>query len=102
MGHRTPELDNKIEDSTDIREPAEYKVVLHNDNYTTMEFVINILTTVFNKSQEEANRIMLNVHKKGLGVCGIYTQEIAETKVFVVHQMAIQSNFPLKCSMEKL
>ena len=102
MSYRTPGFENKIEDSVEVREPAEYKVLLHNDNYTTMDFVIKVLKTVFNKSQEEANRIMLNVHKKGVGVCGIYTHEIAETKVHVVNQMAIHNNFPLKCSMEEL
>ena len=102
MSFRTPESENSLEDSIETREPGEYKVILHNDNYTTMEFVIKVLTSVFNKSHEEANRIMLNVHKKGIGVCGIYTHEIAETKVYIVNQMAIHNNFPLKCSMEEL
>ena len=65
-------------------------------------FVVKVLTSVFNKSHEEANKIMLNVHKKGIGVCGIYTHEIAETKVYIVNQMATHNNFPLKCTMEKL
>ncbi len=102
MSYRAPEFENRIEDSIEVREPSEYKVLLHNDNYTTMDFVIEVLRTVFNKSQEEANRIMLNVHKKGVGICGIYTHEIAETKVYIVNQMAIHNNFPLKCSMEEL
>jgi ATP-dependent Clp protease adaptor protein ClpS len=102
MSSRNPESENSLEDSIETREPVEYKVILHNDNYTTMEFVVKVLTSVFNKSPEEANRIMLNVHKKGIGVCGIYTHEIAETKVYIVNQMAIHNKFPLKCSMEEL
>ena len=102
MSFRNSESENSLEDSIETRKPVEYKVILHNDNYTTMEFVIKVLTSVFNKSHEEANRIMLNVHKKGIGVCGIYTHEIAETKVHIVNQMAIHNSFPLKCSMEEL
>ena len=102
MSFRTPEFENSIEDNIEISEPGEYKVLLHNDNYTTMEFVVTVLKSVFHKSNEEANQIMINVHKKGIGVCGIYTQEIAETKVYIVNQMATHNNFPLKCSMEEL
>ena len=102
MSFRTPEFENSIEDSIEIREPGEYKVLLHNDNYTTMDFVVKVLKSVFHKSNEEANQIMFNVHKKGIGICGIYTQEIAETKVYIVNQMATHNNFPLKCSMEEL
>jgi ATP-dependent Clp protease adaptor protein ClpS len=82
-------------------EPPMYRVVLHNDDYTTMEFVIEILAAVFRKTCGEAMRIMLNVHEQGVGVCGIYTFEIAETKVDTVHLLANESGFPLKCSMEK-
>ena len=102
MSFRTPEFENSIEDSIEIREPGEYKVLLHNDNYTTMDFVVKVLKSVFHKSNEEANQIMLNVHKKGIGMCGIYTQEIAETKVYIVKQIADHNNFPLKCSMEEI
>ena len=102
MSFRNLASENSVEDSIEINEPDEYKVLLHNDNYTTMDFVVKVLTSVFNKSHEEANRIMLNVHKKGIGVCGIYTHEIAETKVYIVNQMATHNNFPLKCTMEKL
>ena len=102
MSVQNPEFENSLEDSIEIREPGEYKVLLHNDNYTTMDFVINVLKSVFHKSNEEANQIMINVHKKGISVCGIYTHEIAETKVYIVNQMAIHNNFPLKCSMEEL
>jgi len=78
-----------------------YKVLLHNDNYTTMEFVVEILILVFRKSPEDAVEIMLNVHHKGFGICGVYTYEISETKVNNVHALARQHGFPLKCTMEK-
>ncbi len=79
-----------------------YKVLLHNDDYTTMDFVVMVLETVFGKSTDEATRIMLNVHNQGQGVAGIYTREIGETKVAVVHRMARKNQFPLKCSLEKV
>lgn len=78
-----------------------YKVLLHNDDYTTMDFVVEILVAVFQKSPEEATRIMLNVHELGIGICGVYTCEVAETKVETVHTLAQENGFPLKCSMEK-
>jgi ATP-dependent Clp protease adaptor protein ClpS len=84
-----------------VKEPSLYKVLLHNDDYTTMEFVVEILMAVFNKSIEESTRIMLNVHQKGIGVCGIYTYELAETKVDTVERLARANDFPLKCSMER-
>ncbi len=79
-----------------------YKVLLHNDDYTTMDFVVMVLETVFGKDTDEATRIMLNVHNQGQGVAGIYTREIGETKVAVVHRMARKNQFPLKCSLEKV
>ncbi|HNX15687.1 MAG TPA: ATP-dependent Clp protease adapter ClpS [Oscillospiraceae bacterium] len=82
-------------------EPSLYRVILLNDDYTTMEFVIHVLETVFHKPLPEATRIMLNVHKNGVGLCGVYTHEIAETKVAEVHAMAAENQFPLKCTMEK-
>ena len=81
--------------------PPMYKVILHNDDYTTMEFVIEILVTVFGKSLEKATQIMLNVHSKGKEICGIYPREIAETKVETVHNLASSKGFPLKSTMEK-
>lgn len=78
-----------------------YKVLLHNDDYTTMEFVVMILETVFNRSSTEATRIMLNVHHRGHGVAGIYTREIGETKIAIVHAEARSRQFPLRCSLEK-
>ena len=90
-----------IEDWVEIQEPPRYKVLLHNDDYTSMEFVVKILETVFRRSQQEATRIMLNVHEKGVGVAGIYTKEISETKIALVHDIARKNEFPLRCSMEK-
>lgn len=82
-------------------EPPMYRVLLHNDDYTTMDFVIEILMVVFNHPFEDATRIMLNVHQLGIGICGTYPFEIAETKVETVEVMARSNGFPLKCSMEK-
>ncbi len=82
-------------------EPSMYKVLLHNDDYTTMEFVVEILKFVFHKSEERATTIMLNVHKKGVGVCGVYTYDIASTKVNSVHVLARERGYPLRCSMEE-
>lgn len=82
------------------QEPPLYKVLLHNDDYTTMEFVVAILESVFHKSNADATRIMLNVHHEGVGIAGIFTKEVSETKISVVHELAQQNNFPLRCSME--
>ncbi|MEE8541001.1 MAG: ATP-dependent Clp protease adapter ClpS [Desulfobacterales bacterium] len=91
--------------SSDIRdellEPPMYKVFLLNDDYTTMDFVVEVLMFVFQKSLEEATQIMLNIHKRGMGLCGIYSFEIAETKVDTVHTFARERDFPLKCTMER-
>ncbi|HKL49406.1 MAG TPA: ATP-dependent Clp protease adaptor ClpS [Desulfuromonadales bacterium] len=81
--------------------PPLHKVMLHNDDYTSMEFVVNILEDVFHKTPSEANRIMLNVHVDGVGVAGVYPFEIAEMKVTKVHSMARQEGYPLRCSMEE-
>ena len=83
-----------------LQEPPMYKVLLHNDDYTTKEFVVNVLMTVFRKSREEAVRIMWYVHKNGIGLCGIFPYEIAETKVNMVGSLAKERGFPLKTSME--
>ena len=84
-----------------LQEPPLYQVLLHNDDYTTMEFVVMILQTVFQKDLEEATRIMLNVHHQGIGIAGIFTLEVGETKVAIVHHMARENQFPLKCSLER-
>ncbi len=86
---------------TKTQRPSLYKVLLLNDDYTPMEFVVLVLQRFFGKSAEEATRIMLQVHQKGVGVCGIYTYEIAETKVAQVIEFARQHQHPLQCTMEK-
>jgi len=103
MSGDKPDLEELIASDTedDVIEPPMYKVLLHNDNYTTMEFVVEVLLYVFHKRVEEATRIMLNVHQQGVGICGTYPFEVAETKVDTVHLLAREKGFPLKCSMEK-
>jgi ATP-dependent Clp protease adaptor protein ClpS len=83
------------------QEPTLFKVFLHNDDYTTMQFVIEILESVFDKSPSDAFRIMMRVHLEGAGLCGSYPHEIAETKVAAVHDEARANGFPLRASMEE-
>ncbi len=83
------------------KKPSLYKVLLLNDDYTPMEFVVHVLERFFNKGREDATRIMLHVHQKGVGVCGVYTYEVAETKVTQVMDFARQHQHPLQCTMEK-
>jgi ATP-dependent Clp protease adaptor protein ClpS len=89
-------------DREEIREPSLYKVLLHNDDYTSMEFVVAILENIFGKTPSVATRIMLDVHQEGVGVAGIYTREICETKIELVHHLARKNGFPLRCSLEKI
>ena len=84
-----------------LRPPQSFKVLLHNDNYTTMEFVVFVLETVFKKSIAEATQIMLHVHKNGVGVCGTFTFEVAESKCKSVIDMSKKFEHPLQCTMEK-
>ena len=83
-----------------LEKPKLYKVILLNDDYTPMEYVVKLIKTVFSRNEEDAVNIMLMVHKKGSGVCGVYTKEIAETKVFTVTNRAKSDQHPLKCIME--
>ena len=83
------------------KKPSLYKVLLLNDDFTPMEFVVLVLQRFFNKGQDDANRIMLHVHHKGVGICGVYTFEVAEAKVTQVMDFARQHGHPLKCTMEK-
>lgn len=80
--------------------PRMFRVLLHNDDYTSMDFVVEVLRSIFSKPAPEAVRIMLNVHFTGIGVCGVYPAQIAETKVSAVHDRARERGFPLKASME--
>jgi ATP-dependent Clp protease adaptor protein ClpS len=86
---------------TRTQRPSLYKVLILNDDYTPMEFVVHVLERFFGKSREDATRIMLHVHHKGVGVCGVYTFEVAETKVAQVIEFARQHQHPLQCTMEK-
>ena len=103
------ELDNEpdqdvgvaTETQQEVKKPPLYKVLLHNDDYTTMEFVVYILQTVFHKAESSAVRIMLAVHQQGVGVAGVYTYEIAEVKVDKVTELARANEFPLLCTLEE-
>jgi ATP-dependent Clp protease adaptor protein ClpS len=86
---------------TRTAKPKMFLVVLHNDDYTTMEFVVQVLEAVFNKSVDEAYRIMMQVHLQGRGVCGAYPFEVAETKASTVHEMARVEGFPLRATVEE-
>ena len=84
-----------------VKKPTLYKVILLNDDYTPMEYVVILLKSIFNKSQDQAVNIMLTIHQKGSGVCGVYTLEIAETKVDKVMKLAKSDQHPLQCIIEK-
>ena len=97
---KTPSSQTLVLPKVKQKKPKLYKVILLNDDYTPMEYVVVLLRKVFNKSETEAVNIMLMVHKQGSGICGIFTKEIAETKVFKVMNMAKNDQHPLKCTME--
>jgi ATP-dependent Clp protease adaptor protein ClpS len=86
---------------TRTKKPSMYKVLMLNDDYTPMEFVVQVLERFFNKAHEEAVKIMLHVHQRGVGVCGVYTYEVAETKVTQVIDYARKNQHPLQCTLEK-
>lgn len=96
-----PGDDFEVKERQKTRKPSLYKVVLLNDDYTSMDFVVYVLESIFHKSVVEATRVMLHVHKKGAGVAGVYTREIAGAKVDAVHELARENEFPLRCMMEK-
>jgi len=95
------ELEFDIQEEIQLEEPKKYKVLLLNDDYSTMDFVIEILTKIFKKTQEESTAIMLKVHKNGKAVCGVYIHEIAATKVAQVKANARKAQFPLKAILEE-
>ncbi len=104
MSERVVEQDEHglvTESEKKLKPPAMYKVLLHNDDYTSMEFVVHVLESVFHRSNAEAIQIMLHVHRNGIGVAGVYTHEVAETKIAVVEAMARQHEYPLKCTIEE-
>lgn len=94
--------DIKPVSKTKLKKPKMYRVILYNDDYTSMDFVVEILISIFNKPAAEATRIMLDVHKKGTGICGVYTYDIAISKVNLVHKEAQIHEFPLRCGYEEI
>lgn len=91
----------KAADRGETRQPPLYQVLMHNDDYTTMEFVVEVLEAVFHLPPTEANRIMLHIHFKGIGRCGVFPFEIAETKLARVHSLARSQGFPLRCTLDR-
>lgn len=89
------------EEDQEVKEPSRYRVILLNDDYTSMEFVVYILSSIFHKTAAEAEAIMLKVHNSGEGLAGVYVKEVAESKVAKVHRLAKQEQFPLKCRMDR-
>jgi ATP-dependent Clp protease adaptor protein ClpS len=96
-----PNVGTIVKAKPKTKKPAMYKVLMLNDDYTPMEFVVHILERFFSKNRQEATRIMLHVHRRGVGVCGVYTYEVAETKVTQVMDFARQHQHPLQCTLEK-
>lgn len=101
MSTRDPNYGTVLEHKPELKKPNMYKVILLNDDYTPMDFVVYILEEYFYKSREEATRIMLHVHHRGQGICGVYPYDIAETKVAQVIEAARRNEHPLQCIMEK-
>lgn len=97
------ETEGQTEDITifGLDKPKRYKVLMHNDDYTSMEFVVEVLTSIFRKSEAEAVRLMHKIHTEGKAICGVYTLEIAETKVAQTIELARENGFPLRCTMEE-
>jgi ATP-dependent Clp protease adaptor protein ClpS len=93
--------DVEVREKTRTKTPKQYKVFLLNDDYTTMDFVVEILETVFMKTPAESTQIMLQVHKQGKGLAGVFTKQIAEAKVELVHERASSEGYPLRCVMEE-
>ena len=96
-----PETGTAVRARVRAKKPSMYKVVMLNDDYTPMEFVVMVLERYFQKSHEEATHIMLHVHQKGVGICGVFTYEVAETKVTQVMDLAREHQHPLQCTLEK-
>ena len=96
-----PAQDSGLLEKPEVKEPSMYKVILLNDDFTPMDFVTHVLQKFFKKTPEEAQKIMLDVHQAGQGIAGVYSYEIAETKVFLTNNLAKQNKYPLKCTMEK-
>ena len=100
-GQRGPATGVVVRTKAKTKKPSMYKVLMLNDDYTPMEFVVHVLEAFFHKSREEATRVMLHVHRRGIGVCGVYTYEVAETKVAQVVDFARRHEHPLQLTLEK-
>ncbi len=96
-----PKIEHELEFDLRLEEPKMYRVLLHNDDYTSMDFVVEILTSIFHKSYTQAEQIMLHIHETGKAICGVYTFEIAQTKTQQVRQRAKQNEFPLLATLEE-
>jgi len=95
------EFENEFDEELELEEPKLYKVMLLNDDYTSMDFVIMVLVEIFHQSAQKATETMLKIHEEGSGLCGVYTYEIAETKISQVHTLAKEHQFPLRAKMEE-
>lgn len=102
MSERQDQTDGAVKErvKTEKKEPTLYKVILLNDDYTTMEFVVALLIHVFHHDESSAHAIMLHIHQNGVGIAGVYTYEVAETKVATVMELAEKAEFPLQCTLE--
>jgi len=96
-----PKFEEELDFALELEEPRMFKVLLHNDDYTSMDFVVDVLTRIFHKSHAEAEQIMLQIHEKDKAVCGVYSFEIAQTKAEQVKQLAKQNEFPLLATIEE-
>ncbi len=96
-----PKYEEELDVAFDLQEPQMFKVLLHNDDYTSMDFVVEVLMDIFHKSHSQAEQIMLQIHEKGKAICGVYTYEIAQMKVEQVRQLAKRNEFPLLATMEE-
>jgi ATP-dependent Clp protease adaptor protein ClpS len=96
-----PKSNEEVEVELELQEPEMYRVLLHNDDYTSMDFVVEILMKIFHKNHHDAERIMITIHEKGSAVCGVYTFEIAQTKAEQVKRLAKQNEYPLLATIEK-
>ena len=96
-----PKVNEEVEFDLELQEPEMYRVILHNDDYTSMDFVVEILMKIFQKNHQESEMIMIKIHEKGSAICGVYTFEIAQTKAEQVKRLAKQNEFPLLATIER-